>query len=222
MGIASKMLLLLLAFGIAGGWASEVRASWVDEVRIKAENGDPFAQTTLGVCYELGEGLEKDTGRAFHWYGLAAQKGWAGGLVRLGKCYAGGIGVARDSRKAAALWLEAARIKAAPRSVQETHVQEARAYLARALRLGEGVEQDTGKAIEMATPAAEWGLPEAEYELGLCYLSEGPQKDMDKAVHWLARAGEGGIVEAAASLQRVQAAKARTPEAPASPATPIN
>lgn len=198
------LFVMLLCAGVTtvhGQNAHASQDSWVDEVQIKANNGDPFAQTTLGVCYELGEGVAKDTERAVYWYTQAVEKGWAGGLVRLGKCYAEGIGVAKDSKKAVELWMMATQVPSQARSVQETHIQEALAALARAFRLGEGVQQDMDKAIQFAIPAAEWGLPAAEYELGMCYLAESPHQDSEKAREWLARALDGGIFEAENALQ---------------------
>ncbi|WP_022655681.1 tetratricopeptide repeat protein [uncultured Desulfovibrio sp.] len=196
-------LSLLLCLGLTAEFSLHAEASWVDGVRVKAENGDPFAQTTLGVCYELGEGVDKDPVQAVSWYEKAAQKGWAGGMVRLGKCYAAGLGIPRNEKKAAELWLQAATMQVVPHSIQETHVQEARAALAHALRLGLGVPQDTEKALNTAMPAAHWGLPEAEYEVAMCLLAEGPRKDKDKARVWLRQAASGGFPLAGKTLRKL-------------------
>lgn len=197
-------LSLLLCLGLAAGFPLHAEASWVDGVRAKADSGDPFAQTTLGVCYELGEGVDKDPAQAVFWYEKAAQNGWPGGMVRLGKCHAAGLGVPRNEKKAAELWLQAATMRVAPHSVQETHVQEARAALARALRLGLGVPRDTEMALNTALPAAHWGLPEAEYEVAICLLDEGPRQDKDKALAWLRQAASGGFPLAQKTLGELE------------------
>ena len=196
-------LSLLLCLGLNAVFSLHAEASWLDGVRAGADAGDPFSQTTLGVCYELGEGVEKNLAQAVAWYEKAAQNGWAGGLVRLGRCYAEGLGVAEDPQKAAKLWLQAATMQVAPHSVQETHVQEARAALARALRLGRGVQQDLKKALNVVTPAAYWGLPEAEYEMAMCLLAEGEYKDVDKARSWLKQAADGGFSPAEKALRNL-------------------
>ncbi len=194
---------LLLYTSLTIGLAPHATASWVDGVRAQAESGDPFAQTTLGVCYELGEGVDKNPAQAVSWYRKAAENGWAGGFVRLGKCYASGLGVPLDHAKAVELWLQAIAIKAAPHSAQETHVQEARAALAHALRLGQGVARDTEKALLVAKPAALWGLPEAEYELAMCYLDQDPTHDVNKAREWLSKAASGGFSQAEDTLREL-------------------
>jgi TPR repeat protein len=39
-----------------------------------AENGDKEAMVNLSICYENGEGIEKNLERAFYWYQKAAVK----------------------------------------------------------------------------------------------------------------------------------------------------
>jgi hypothetical protein len=54
-------------------------------IRPAAERGAPWAQLRLGVAYELGAGLAKDTGEALAWYRKAARQiaegGWAEGKL---------------------------------------------------------------------------------------------------------------------------------------------
>ena len=84
--------------------------------------------------------------------------------------------------------------------VQVAHVQEARAALARAMRLGEGTEKDIAGAMQIVKPAAEWGLPDAEYELGMCLLEEG-WRDEAGAEKWLKSAQAGGSLDAREALK---------------------
>ncbi|MGN1037978.1 MAG: tetratricopeptide repeat protein [Mailhella sp.] len=198
--------ILLLAFSLLPPISSALASEpWVEEIREKAVQGDPFAQTTLGACYELGEGVSQDRKTAVEWYAKAARQKWAGGLVRLGRCYARGEGVPKKPSKAVELWSEAAAMPfmaGTSYRPQEAHIMEARAELAHALRTGEGISRDVAKAIQTALPAAEWGLPAAEYELGLCYLEE-EHKDVSKAEAWLKRSLKGGIQEAAAVMEHM-------------------
>jgi hypothetical protein len=54
-------------------------------VRQAAERGEPWAQLRLGVAYELGVGVAKDTQEALAWYRKAARQvaegGWAEGKL---------------------------------------------------------------------------------------------------------------------------------------------
>lgn len=191
--------------------AGACQADWVDTVRGRAEHGDPFAQTTLGVCYELGENVKADPAMAVSWYEKAAAKGWPGALLRLGHCYAHGVGVEKDAAKAAELWQKAIESPAAPGSVEETSVQEARAALAHAFRTGEGRPKNIERAIQLATPAANWGLPDGEYELGMAYLEKSPQQNAAQGRHWLERAAAAGSAPAAEALAQVGGKAIATP-----------
>ncbi len=54
----------------------------------------------LGVTYEQGRGVEKDTAEAVRWYRKAAEAGDVEGMAHLGVMYAQGIGVAKDEAEA--------------------------------------------------------------------------------------------------------------------------
>lgn len=69
--------------------------------RKAAEQGNPDAEDTLGVHYEVGEGVEQDYGKAAYWFRRAAEHvpdlGGAGqGRNNLGILYADGDGVPKD------------------------------------------------------------------------------------------------------------------------------
>jgi TPR repeat protein len=66
-----------------------------------AEQGNPDAEDTLGVHYQVGEGVEQDYGKAAYWFHRAAEhvpdRGGAGqGRNNLGILYADGDGVPKD------------------------------------------------------------------------------------------------------------------------------
>lgn len=42
-----------------------------------AEQGDAEAQCNLGVLYKNGQGVNKDFNKAFEWYKLSAEQGYA-------------------------------------------------------------------------------------------------------------------------------------------------
>ena len=45
--------------------------------KLAAEQGHPFAQTNLGVCYRNGWGVQQSDSQAVHWYEKAAEQGYA-------------------------------------------------------------------------------------------------------------------------------------------------
>ena len=72
-----------------------------------AEQGDATAQYNLGVCYENGDGVEKDSQKAVKWYKKAAEQGHADAQCNLGVCYEKGDGVEKDLKQAVK-WYEKA------------------------------------------------------------------------------------------------------------------
>ena len=53
----------------------------------------PWAQYSLGVSYEIGEGVAQDSAEAVKWYRLAAEQGIPEAQCNLGEMYAEGLGV---------------------------------------------------------------------------------------------------------------------------------
>src|SRR5215469_3831068 len=88
----------------ATGWAS--RMSGTDDflaaytrkdyktawklVQPMAEQGNSFAQFTVGKMYDNGEGISKDDRKAVEWYRKAADQGEALAQYQLGRHYANG------------------------------------------------------------------------------------------------------------------------------------
>eukprot|EP00271_Cylindrocystis_brebissonii_P021263 TRINITY_DN7490_c1_g1_i2.p1 TRINITY_DN7490_c1_g1~~TRINITY_DN7490_c1_g1_i2.p1 ORF type:complete len:553 (+),score=85.01 TRINITY_DN7490_c1_g1_i2:235-1893(+) len=68
----------------------------------------PF--TTLGISYELGDGVPRNLVSATKLYGLARQQGDPEAMYRLGWCHALGRGVDQDDTKAFTLFQEAAKL----------------------------------------------------------------------------------------------------------------
>ena len=72
-----------------------------------AEQGDAKAQNSLGVKYDLGEGVAEDDAEAFKWYRKAAEQGHASAQCNLGVMYDFGAGVPEDD-VAAYAWFSVA------------------------------------------------------------------------------------------------------------------
>ena len=81
-----------IAGAIAGPWedgmASYNRGDYVPAIRLfrpLAEQGNAKAQSVLGVMYRRGEGVARNSLRAFMWFSRAAARGDAQARVELGE-----------------------------------------------------------------------------------------------------------------------------------------
>ena len=69
----------------------------------------PLAEYKLGLCYEYGEGVEKDMSEAVKWYRKSAEQGYAQAQCNLGDCYYRGEGVRQDQKEAAKWYRKSAK-----------------------------------------------------------------------------------------------------------------
>ena len=156
-----------------------------------ADMGESTSQRILGLCYEKGDGVEKDFEKAIYWYQKAADNGNSMAKRRIGWCYKNGIGFQRDLKKAAYYFAKAA----------EAGESTARCNLALCYYKGEGVEKDFAKAVYWWQRAAEAGKSTAQCNLALCYCKgEGVEQDFSKAVYWYQKAAEAGNSDAQNNL----------------------
>ena len=81
----------------------------MNEWRPLAEQGNMIAQYALGVMYDLGEGVAKDTKEAIKWYSLAAEQGYALAQYALGVIYEKGEGITQDYKQAVQWYRQAAK-----------------------------------------------------------------------------------------------------------------
>jgi hypothetical protein len=109
----------------------------VESARQAADKGDPWAQTLLGIHYEAGIGVGKDTKEAMKWFSVAAQQDFADAQYHLGRMYEEGHGVPQDFA-AAAEWYR----KADKHPSLLDGAMAARRRLARMYMFGRGVSQD--------------------------------------------------------------------------------
>ena len=150
-----------------------------------AEGGDPEAQYSLGVMYELGESRPQNHARAVRWYYQAARQGDTGaqhGLQRfaeggdvdaqslLGLMYEFGYGVPQSYGEAVKWYRMAA----------EQDCNPAMVCLASMYKQGKGAPQNGVEAAEWYRKAAEQGFALAQLELGVMYAEGGgvPQNDV--------------------------------------------
>ena len=72
----------------------------LDEVRKRAELGDPYEQVALATRYATGEEMPQDYSMALHWFLKAAEQGHVGAQDTLGAYYWLGHGAPKDLTKA--------------------------------------------------------------------------------------------------------------------------
>jgi len=77
--------------------------------RKAAEQGDAYAQCSLGECYYYGDGVPQDFIEAEKWYRMSAEQRYVGAHYRLGDFYFFGNGVAQDLGESLEWYRKAAR-----------------------------------------------------------------------------------------------------------------
>lgn len=133
-----------------GGSDSHTPGEYGHLLRAKAASGQAEAQHELGECYELGNGVKKDEGKAVEWYRKAAGQGYAAAQYNLGECYQFGIGVASDKDEAAEWYRKAA----------EQGYAKAQHKLGYCYQYGMGVGKDAEQAAKWFRTAKEHGYEE--------------------------------------------------------------
>jgi len=119
--------------------------------------------TNPAAMYALGVESEEESGdaEAVRWYELAAERGHAESMQRLGDMYAQGRGVPRDY-VAAAAWY---------RRAVDHNSTAAVSSLATLYLYGLGVPQSYSEATRLLQSAARGGAPQAQNKLGTMYES---------------------------------------------------
>jgi uncharacterized protein len=152
-------------------------ARWYEKL---AKNGDPRAQTSLGLMYARGYGVAKNMETARRWWSFAASQNDPGAQYNLGVIFAEGDGVAQDYPQAAK-WLD--------RAAQRGHVQ-AQHNLGMLYHEGKGVARDPGRAYFWMKVAALQGDDGSEQALKLVGqgLSDGQVRRAEtEAADWMKR-----------------------------------
>jgi len=153
----------------------------------RAKDGDPTAQTLLGVLLSRGLGVKQDLAAAADWFGLAGKGGDREALYALGQIYLAGQGLAVDVAKAAELFRQAADL-GHPGAAREL------GYL---LLQGNGAEKNAMLAAAYLHRAAVAGDMDAQYTLaGLYVEGVGVVSDDVIAARWFGEAARNGHVGA--------------------------
>jgi TPR repeat protein len=126
----------------------------VNALTAKAEAGDAEAQAELAMCYDAGESVTADQGKAFYWFGKAAVQGHGFAQLFMGNYYLHGKGTAKDEVKAFDWFQKAAETE--PDGMAELGL----CYLD-----GKGVQPDAKKGKELLIQAAARGSRVAPDEM---------------------------------------------------------
>ena len=105
------LLILLAAFGgypaMAQSWNDVIEwynagdyPAALEGLKKFAEQGDSFAQYSLGEMYSRGQGVPQDYAEAIKWYRLSAEQCDPYGQINLGLSYKNGKGVDKDLMQA--------------------------------------------------------------------------------------------------------------------------
>ncbi len=177
------LLLVLLPWSGPVGrsqWATNTPApASFEEIRQKAEAGEPAFQRLIANSYLMGDRVNADPVAAARWFRLAAEKNDALAQFALGLMYAEGKGVSSDLAEAVRWFRQAA----------DQGVAEAQLNLGVCYAKGEGIMPDQAEAVRWYRQAAEQGDVQGQSRLGLaCLEGIGVEKNDSEALKWLRRA----------------------------------
>lgn len=174
-----------------------------------AQRGEIKAMYNAALCYENGDGVEKDLDMAFNFYEVAAIGGHPASQFQVGYYYFDGWGSVEVDYGKAAGWFEKAYEN--PDCEQQ---ERSAAYLGICYQDGLGVVQDDERAFELLLEA-EAGIDElwnpingmVLNALGVaCAYGRGTETDIDAGIEYFERAAQLGNEEAKKHLAYLRAA----------------
>ncbi|OHT11958.1 hypothetical protein TRFO_18329 [Tritrichomonas foetus] len=157
-----------------------------EQIKERADGGDPEAQLHVGKMYDVGEGTEPCAELAFTYFEMAAENGNAIAKYNLSKYLEVGKGTEVDKVRSAQLMKEAA----------EQGYDIAYVKYARKLEKGIGVESNPAEALKiyktMADPPN--SLKEAMYEYGRMIFepARGIEENAEEGVRYLMMSSDRG------------------------------
>jgi TPR repeat protein len=161
-------------------------ADTTDELRQRVASTMPGTEAVLEVWR-----IATDDGDFLRTLRRLGEGGNAAVMHRLGRMYAGGIGVARDDNEAIR-WF---RMGTAAGNLNATTMY------AIGLIEGRGAGKDPQEGVRLLKSAADRSNPEAMYRLGVMLVNgKVVDKDIPEAVHLMTKAGEAGYAPAMVDL----------------------
>lgn len=163
----------------ANGGSSPAPANFgqaFDRYRQAAEQGDMGAELYLGLAYDLGQDVPRNSTTAARWYRKAAAQGSYSSASNLGVLYYNGDGLPKDSVEAA-VWFR----NAAARGSASAQYSLGRLYF-----LGDGVPRNAAEAAGWLEKAADRGNAQAQVLLSLMYATgQGVAGSAAQAYKWI-------------------------------------
>jgi TPR repeat protein len=161
---------------IAGTRSEKDFAQAFESCRAAAEKGDASAQLYLGLAYDLGRDVPRDSVEAARWYRMAEAAGSASAASNLGVLYHNGDGTVKDS-VAAAKWFQ----ESASRGSASGQYSLGRMYYE-----GDGVPLNYVEAGKWLEKSASQGNPSAQILLSYLYATgRGVQGSTPLAYMWI-------------------------------------
>ena len=149
---------------------------------IQTSNDNHYAQFRLGYCYNHGEGVTKNISHCIRLYLMAAENGHPLAQAHLGDLYFKGIDVPRDTTTAISYYTR-------------SKCPYGDYCLALCYFNGSGVTKNKRLAVLLWNDAANKGLAEAQYYMGVVYeTGEVVVKNYKTAAYWYKRSSKQGVV----------------------------
>lgn len=158
------------------------------------KKGNPIAQFTMGLFYDLGWGRSIDNVEACQWYEKAGEKGVPAAIYSYADCLRDGVGTAADPVKAIE-WYE----KSAGLGFHLSKCSLAELYLT-----GTGGSRDPQKGLALCEQVAQMGIVPAQLKMGQFYINdEFGVRNYERAGYWFRIAAERESSEAFYQLGRM-------------------
>lgn len=224
--ITDRFVLCLLTYGYR--WENNTKDG-IAEITDLAEQGNPIAQSTLGLMYYHGHGVKLDHTLAIAWIRRAAEHGYANAQYNLGIAYGKGEGVPTDETEAIR-WMkraaeqghtkakvvveeyEANKSTLTKEVPKEPGLDKLRAAAARGnadalfqlatkYEDGDGVQRNVEAALRYYHQSADRGNVHAQTYIGVIYdKGRGVQQDDSEALRWYKKAAQNGHPQAQFNL----------------------
>jgi hypothetical protein len=159
--------------------------AWAAAVQEKADNGDLFFKTVVGILCFDGIGVEKDDAKCLSLWKEAAAAGYPDANCKLGNVYWYGLmhRDAGDRKTGLEYFTKASELGSAMASFK----------LGCIYNEGKLGRRDDSQAFQFWLKAAQKGHAVAQRNVGGCYVkSKGVKQDMAAAKEWLFKAAEAG------------------------------
>ncbi|MCX7124016.1 MAG: tetratricopeptide repeat protein [Gammaproteobacteria bacterium] len=163
-----------------------------------ADQGDPAAQSNLGVMYDRGLGVKEDGNQALKLYQAAAKQGYADAMINMGSLYITGDKQVIKNVNQGIYWYK--------KAMKAGKIAEGAYSLGLIYYYGRGVEKNYSKAVKYFGLGTKHGHVLSTEMLGNCYLGgQGVKADYQLAYNYLYKAKLLGDQDANQGLAKLYA-----------------